>query len=76
MPCTAGHDILVADDVSSFVDAIINAYTNNSLWNDLASRGPVSIENAYGQIALARQVDELFRAVADSTNQAVRSQIP
>ena len=76
MPCVAGRDILVADDIPSFVDAIVLAYTKEGTWQGLATSGPVAIENAYGRAALTRQVDELFRAVAVSTDHSARSQTP
>ncbi|MFC0677154.1 glycosyltransferase [Lysobacter korlensis] len=42
-----GRDVLVADDPQSFADAVVRAYTDETLWNTLAEHGLRNVEQHF-----------------------------
>lgn len=63
-----GQNILVRDEALSFADAVVEAYTNEDLWNQLSRAGPLHIETHLSvDVSAERIVQALNDAVSEST---------
>lgn len=66
-----GHDVLLADDASSFAGRIIALYDDAALWQKLADNGRLNVERHFSVAAARRQLqrvlEELDCADGDET---------
>ena len=47
MHLRAGEDVLVADDARSFADAVLDAYQDEALWQQLSDNGLLNVERHF-----------------------------
>ncbi|MDZ7791356.1 MAG: glycosyltransferase [Xanthomonadales bacterium] len=56
-----GEDVLVADTTEAFVEAVVRAYTDESLWEKLSEGGLANVEKHFSFDAARRAIVELMK---------------
>ena len=57
-----GHDVLVANDADAFADAVVRAYTDEGLWQALATHGLANVSAHFSLDAARATVRRVFLA--------------
>jgi SAM-dependent methyltransferase len=58
-----GVEVLVANDPNEFIEAIVEGYTNEQLWNQLSRNGLSFVEENYSTAAVGSQLIRLVRSL-------------
>jgi len=71
-----GQNVMIADDPSSFADAVFQIWTSTELWERLSSNGRENIREHFSVEAASRQIDELLEWAGLSTPEQSDSRKP
>lgn len=61
IPVTQGRDMLIADEGGVFADAVVKAYTDETLWNTLARNGARVVEENFSRAVARAALEKIFR---------------
>ena len=68
MHVEAGADVLVADDATSFADAVVRLYGDEALWTRLSSRGLANVERHFSFGSAKEAVRRILDLDADTAS--------